>query len=384
MPIDAPYLLDTLKKSIQINSIIPYEQEYAAFLADEIRKLGIEPEWDIVADGRPNVYASAQLGPSDDMLLLTGHTDTVDIADNWQTDPFDPIIKNGKLYGLGSLDMKSGLVCALAAFKALVEDTSLHGKLGRIAFAATCDEEGLGLGAKALLNTPYAKAKGILLTEPIGGDGVQPAPLGLTGKVLYKLTLTGKMAHGFHPERGINAIEEAGKIVAALPQLNLHVHPEYGSGNYSTLKIEGGYTEYAIVVPERCEIIITRLTVPGETRDTAVADMQALVDSLDLTCDVQIKTPAPFYDPYVIDTDGKLATAFATAYKRQFQHQPAWRFAQGITDANIYVAEGGIPTVTFGPSGEGMHECNEYVNIDSLLPVADMLRDCCLNYFAKA
>ena len=115
MPIDSPYLLDTLKKSIQINSVTPVEEDLAAFFADEIRKLGIEPEWDVVAPGRPNVYAVADLGSSDEMLLLTGHLDTVGIAANWETDPFAPVEKDGKLYGLGSFDMKSGLVCCLAA-----------------------------------------------------------------------------------------------------------------------------------------------------------------------------------------------------------------------------------------------------------------------------
>lgn len=381
MPIDANYLLETLKKSVQINSILPHEEKFAAFLADEIRKLGLEPEWDVVASGRPNVYVSAQLGANEDMLLLTGHTDTVDIAENWESDPFDPVIKEDRLYGLGALDMKSGVICALTAFKALLEDASLHKKLGRIAFAATVDEEGYGLGAKALLKTEYGKAKGILLPEPFGGDGKSPVPLGITGKVLYKLTLTGKMAHGFYPENGLNAIEDASKIVAALPQLNLRAHPQYGKGNYSTLKIDGGYQEYAIVVPEKCEVIITRLIIPGENRQTALEDMQALIASLDLSCDVHIETPPPFYDPYTIDTDAHFAQSFTSAYQQQFSHEPPWIFMKGITDGNIYVAEGGIPTITIGPSGKGLHECNEYVDINSLVPVAQILHDTCVNYF---
>ena len=138
--------------------------------------------------------------------------------------------------------MKAGLVCALVAFKALLEDSTLHGKLGKIGFAATVDEEGFGLGAKALLETDYGNSAGILLTEPTGGMapfGV--VPLGETGKVLYKLRITGKMAHGFRPERGRNAAEAASKIVAALCQLPMRTHPVYGRGNYSTLEIEGGY-----------------------------------------------------------------------------------------------------------------------------------------------
>lgn len=380
--IDHDYLLSTLKKSIQINSILPHEEDLAAFIADEVRKLGIEPEWHLVSKGRPNVYAVADLGPSDDMLLLTGHLDTVDIAANWETDPFTPVEKDGRLYGLGSFDMKSGLICSLAAFKTLVEDRSLHGKLGKIAFAATVDEEGLGLGAKALLETPYALAKGVLLTEPFGSiHETTSIPIGLTGKVLYKLTVTGKMAHGFSPERGVNAVEDAAKIVAALPQLNLIEHPTYGRGNYSTLKFSGGYEEYAIVVPERCEVIITRLTVPGETRETAIADMQALIDSLDLSCDVAIETPDPFYDPYLIDTESHFVECFAQAHKKSVGFAPSFDFMKGITDANIYVAEGNMPTVNYGPDGAGAHECNEYVEIASLAPVTQVLIDTCLNYY---
>lgn len=381
MPIDSTYLLDTLKKSIQINSVTPVEEKLASFFANEIRKLGIEPEWDVVAPGRPNVYAMADLGPSDDMLLLTGHLDTVDVAANWETDPFDPVEKDGKLYGLGSFDMKSGLVCCLAAFKTLIEDKSLHGKLGKIAFAATVDEEGYGLGAEALLKTEYANAAGILLTEPFWGTDDWPIPLGLTGKVLYKLTITGKMAHGFYPERGQNAIEDAGKIIAALDQLDLYEHPEFGRGNYSTLKIDGGYTEYAIVVPEQCDVIITRLTIPGESRDNAVDDMRALINSLDLACDVQIETPPPFYEPYVIDTDERLAQSFSNAYRQCIGKLPSYKFARGITDANIYVPQGNIPTITFGPLGSGAHECNEFVQIDSLTPVAQVLVDSCIGYY---
>ena len=127
MHIDNSYLLETLKKAIQINSVIPHEEALATFFADEVRKLGLEPEWHLVAPGRPNVYVTADLGSSDDLLLLTGHLDTVDVAANWDTNPFEAVEKDGRLYGLGSFDMKSGLVCAFAAFKALVEDTSLHG-----------------------------------------------------------------------------------------------------------------------------------------------------------------------------------------------------------------------------------------------------------------
>ncbi|MEM7800086.1 MAG: M20/M25/M40 family metallo-hydrolase [Chloroflexota bacterium] len=379
--IDQTFLFETLKESIRINSILPYEEAYARFLAERLKSIGAEPEWDVVSTGRPNVYASAELGPSDRFMLLTGHSDTVDIADGWSTDPFEPVIKDGRLYGLGSFDMKSGLICALAAFKALLETPELHGRLGKVGFAATVDEEGYGSGAKALLNTPYARCDAILLGEPFYGNSLErPLPLGITGKVLYRIVLKGKQAHGFYPERGINAVEEAGKIVAALEQLNIGSHPEYGAGNYSTLKIDGGYQEYAIVVPERCEIIITRLTIPGENRETALKDMQDLVASLHLACEVEIETPPPFYDPYTISRATPFAQTFDSVYAQVVGQAPHYRFLQGITDANIYVAEGGIPTINFGPLGAGPHEKDEYVEIDSLVPVARVFAETTARY----
>ena len=279
--------------------------------------------------GRPNVYASIDLGPSDKFMTLTGHMDTVDIAANWPTDPFDPVLDGDRLYGLGSMDMKAGCVCSLTAFKALLEATELHGTLGRVGLAFTVDEEGYGIGAKALLETEYASSDAMLLGEPyfgceIGGPD-EALPIGLTGKVLYKLTVTGRMAHAFYPERGVNAVEDAGKILAALDQLKIGQHPEFGSGNYSTLKVDGGYKEYAVVVPETCEIIISRLTVPGETRATAMADMRALIDSLDLACDVTIETPPPFYEPYALERDTPLMHTFIDTYREVVGQPPQWQ-----------------------------------------------------------
>lgn len=372
--IDTDYLLDTLKQAIRLNSIVPREEPVAAYFAEKIRELGVEPEWHEVAPGRPNVYASIDLGPSGRFLTLTGHTDTVDVAANWPTDPFDPVIDGDRLYGLGSMDMKAGCVCALAAFKALLEAKELHGTLGRLGLAFTVDEEAYGLGARALLATDYARSDAMLLGEPTFGRGGDGSPgslhLGLTGKVLYKVVVTGRMAHGFYPERGINAVEDAGRIIAALERLNIGVHPEFGSGNYSILKVEGGYKEYAIVVPERCEIIITRLTVPGETRESAVADLRALVDSLHLASTVEITTPPPFYEPYLLDRNSRIMEDFEASYRAVLGAAPRWQPRRGIEDANIYVAEGNIPTITFGPAGAGPHEAGEYVQVSTLEPTA--------------
>ena len=369
--IDTHYLLETLKDMIRINSIVPREEDLAFYIAHKIREMGLEPEWHEIAPGRPNVYASFGGSGNGRFLTLTGHMDTVDIAQNWPTDPFTPVEKDGKLYGLGSMDMKAGVACALTAFKALWAAKEWHGRLGQIGFAATVDEEGYGTGARALLQTKYGQSDAMLLGEPFYGAGEGwGLPNGITGKVLYKLTVTGRAAHAFHPQRGVNAIEDAGKIVAALDQLPIGQHPLFVSGNYATLKIEGGYKEYAVVVPEQCEVIITRLTVPGESVTTAVADMRTLIDTLHLDSQVTIETPPPFYEPYLLEETSPIFQAFNPVYTEFIGQPPNFSPQKGICDSNIYVAEGNIPTIVFGPRGSGAHEAGEYVEMETLEPTA--------------
>ena len=150
--------VDLLRRMVRVNSVLPHEEPLARLVAEEIRGLGLEPVWQEVAPERPNVYVSAQLGPKPSLVTFTGHLDTVGPALGWESDPFEPAIRDGKLYGLGALDMKAGLACAFMAFKRVLQARELHPELGRIGFAATVDEEGYGTGAVALLDTELARS----------------------------------------------------------------------------------------------------------------------------------------------------------------------------------------------------------------------------------
>jgi acetylornithine deacetylase/succinyl-diaminopimelate desuccinylase-like protein len=85
---------------ISIDSILPHEERLAAFIADELQAIGSEPEWHEVAPGRPNIYATADLGPSDRFLVFSGNSDTVGVAAGWETDPFTLTERDGRLYRL--------------------------------------------------------------------------------------------------------------------------------------------------------------------------------------------------------------------------------------------------------------------------------------------
>ena len=379
--IDQNYLLKTLREMISINSALPEEQALAAYLAEQIRQTGVEPEWHEVAPGRPNVCASAEFGEAGRFLVFSGHSDTVPAASGWETDPLAPFEKDGRMYGLGAINMKAGLACMLAAFKALVESGKELRK-GRIGLAVTVDQEGLSIGARALLKTPYGSCDAMLHAEHFFGDSEKCyLPIGATGKVLYKVTVKGRAAHAFRPHLGgINAVTDAARIVTALDRLQLRHHDKFGKGTVCVLKIDGGYRQYAIVVPEWCEIIITRLTVPGETTETAVRDMQDLIESLKLESQATVETPPPCYDPYELDDTTPIMSVFKDTYREVVGVSPVFAPHKGIVDANVFCAEGGIPTIVFGPRGANHHCPGEYVEIATLEPVARVYAETALRF----
>ncbi|TEU13081.1 M20 family peptidase [Candidatus Bathyarchaeota archaeon] len=368
--LDDSYALRRLEEMIAINSVVGQEGELAEYLRGELEALGLRCEVEEVEPGRPNVYARLEGEGPGKRLNFNGHTDTIPVVEGWETDPFAPVVKDGRLYGLGACDMKGGIACILDMMRAFVE--SGYPFNGELSFSGIIDEEAYGEGAKAMLKTDFGKVDAIVLAEPYPGDETKPIPLGITGKILYDIHVKGRAAHGFRPQLGINAIEEAGKILASLDKLEFKEHPDFGTGNYSTLKIEGGYEIYSVVVPARCRFEVNRLLVPGETVETAIEDMERLIGTLELESDVEVRTKPPRYEAYIMEKDEDIIRVFDSVYKEVMDVKPHYEYAYGITDANIFAGEGKIPCLHLGPQRGGAHQKNEYVLLDWLPPVSKM------------
>lgn len=277
--------------------------------------------------------------------------------------------EDGKIYGLGSNDMKGGIASILSMMKAFVD--SGHDFKGQLSFSGVIDEEAYGEGAKAMLKTDWGKVDGMVLAEPMSATKESPTPLGITGKVLYDIYVKGKAAHGFHPQAGINAVEQAGIILANLPKLKIKKSKGF-KGNYSTLKIEGGYTVYSVVVPAEARFEVNRLTVPGETVESVIEDMKELVASLNLEAEVEVKTKPPLYASYVMERTEPIVELFDSVYRKVHGVEPHYEYSSSITDANTFAGEGGIPCIHLGPYAGGPHQKDEYTLIDSLPPVTEM------------
>jgi acetylornithine deacetylase/succinyl-diaminopimelate desuccinylase-like protein len=249
----------------------------------------------------------------------------------------------------------------------------------------TVDQEGRSIGAKALLDTEYGRCDAMLHAEHFHGTSPEDyLPSAGTGKVLYKLIVRGRAAHAFRPHLGgINAVVDASQIVTALSRLRLGQHPLFGEGTICVLKMDGGYRQYSIVVPDLCEIIITRLTVPGETIESAAADMSELIESLGLASKVTIETPPPSYVAYSLKEDEPILAAFRSQYANVIGREPCFAGHRGITDANVFTGEGDIPTVVFGPRGTNHHQAGEYVELATLEPTARIYVQTALAFLSR-
>lgn len=376
--IDDAYTLAHLEEMVRINSVVGQEGALAKYLLRELDALGLQTEIQEVKPGRPNVYGRLSRGRPGRRLHFNGHLDTIPVVEGWETDPFEPVIRDNSLTGLGSCDMKAGLACILTMLKAVQESGLAFA--GELSFSGVIDEEAYSEGAKALLETDFAKVDAIVLAEPYPCDESKPMPLGITGKVLYDVQVKGKAAHGFSPHLGVNAVEDAAKIIASLPRLRFLDHPDFRTGNFCTLKIEGGYDRYSVVVPASARFEVNRLLVPGETAALAVADMERLARDLGLESEVEVRTKPPLYEPYVISEHEPIIRAFDAIYREVMGKPPVYGYASGITDANIFAGTGKIPCLHLGPGrgvgdprrGGGTHEKNESIDLAWLPKVSRM------------
>ena len=368
--LDNAYTIRRLEEMIRIPSVVGGEAELAEYLYEELDALGLRSELDEVETDRPNVYGRRSGERPGKRLMFNGHTDTVPVCEGWETDPFTPVVKEGRMYGLGSCDMKAGIACALTALKAFSDSGFKFD--GELLFSGVVGEEAYSKGARALLRSRYADCDAIVLCEPYPGEESQPIPLGITGKILYDVTVKGRAAHGFSPDLGVNAIEEASRIITSLDKLKMLTHPKFGRGNLCTLKIDGGYKIYSVVVPDRCRFEVNRLLVPGETASSAVEDFKELVKSLGLKANVEVGTKPPRYEPFVMREDELIMKIFHEIYLEVMGVEPMYEYASDITDANVFTGEAGIPCLHLGPKSGDSHQPNEYVPLDWLPIVSKM------------
>jgi acetylornithine deacetylase/succinyl-diaminopimelate desuccinylase-like protein len=331
----------------------PVQRAIAAWLADQ----GLPAEFQPTEGDRPNVIARVENGPGP-TLLLNGHVDTVLAAEGWSCDPWQGRRDGDRFYGLGACDMKAGVAATMLATRALARRPDLW--RGTVIFTSVPDEEAYSIGARALVASGIA-ADACVVTE----SAWEHPALGAVGKVLVRADVTGKAAHAFWPQLGINAAVEAARLVTRLDDLPLGRHRRL-TATQCVLAIQSGNDQYVITVPEKARVTITRTIVPGETGETVLAQVRALAEELHSPARFDFAIDPPYYPSWETDPDHPVVRQFAAAYEAEVGRAPDFVYNGGVADANYFGTDLGIPTVMFGPHGAGFHEANEWVDIPSI------------------
>ncbi len=363
-----------LRELVAIDSVNPSlvpgaagESQIADAIAAHMRALGLDVELQEVAPGRPNVIGVLDGRTKGRSLMLCGHVDTVGV--DGMVAPFDPIERDGRLYGRGSQDMKGGIAAMIDAARLIAAEGLAS---GRLIIAAVVDEEYASLGADALVTRWRADAA--VVTEP---TDLQIA-IGHKGFAWFEIVTKGRAAHGSRPKDGLDAILRMGRVLGRLETLDHTLaarapHPLMGAASLHASLIDGGRELSSY--PDRCTLKLERRTIPGETDAIVAGELQALLDTLrgeDAGFDAAL-TPLLSRPPYALAPAHELPRALARAMGAgdvsgtdEFVGMSFW------TDAAV-LGSAGIASVLFGPGGAGLHSTDEYVQIEDVLRCRDAL-----------
>jgi succinyl-diaminopimelate desuccinylase len=353
------------------------EQPAADLVAAKMREWGWEPRYYEAAPGRPNVVAVVEGGGGDGpTLMFEGHTDVVTEGDlsAWTVDPFGAEIRDGRLWGRGSADMKSGLAATLYATRAL----QLAGPFpGRVKVCALADEEGLMIGAHHFVTEGLAAdVDGAIVAEPEAGEICAVAK----GALRLRVDLTGKMAHGAMPQHGRNPIRAVGELLVALRSLQDELqrrHPAHrhlGEVYVTPTVVRAGTEEQVNVIPATASVFVDVRTVPGVEHKEIADRVRALAARDGIAAEVSVLVDRP---PVDVPVDDPVVAALAAAHRDVYGSEPVYGGVPGSTDGTVLTHWGGIPSVVYGPGGKWIaHQADEYVE------VAEIVR--CTRVFAEA
>lgn len=299
--------------------------------------------------------------------MLNGHIDTVSVEG--MPDPFSADIRDGKLYGRGAYDMKGSIAASMAAVKALVEaGLSLRGDL---LLAAVADEEYASLGTADVVKR--YKVDGAIVTEPTH----MRLCLAHKGFIWLEVETIGRAAHGSRFDEGIDANMRMGRFLAELDKLEQQLrqrpgHPLVGPPSLHAALLKGGSELSAYAA--RCQLSIERRTIPGESEAQVLAELQAIIDRLsqaDPTFKAQVKSLFVRH-PFSVSPEADLVGVVERAAAPLLGQPPA-HIGQPFWADTALLAEAGVETVMIGPSGEGAHAKEEWVDLDSLAQFAQIL-----------
>lgn len=353
---DEKRLITTLQELIGIPSITGEEADLAEYIMGDLRSFGLKPKTDKMG----NVFCT--VGEGKKRLLLNSHMDTVP-PEAYTIDPYCGTVTDGKVYGLGASDCKSGIAAMMELAKTIPAPD------GEIVYTFAVHEESkLGdsiYDKGSLMLATKFKSDACIVMEPTFVDAVPTIANGCRGRSLFHIKVYGKPGHTSRPDLGVNAIDEAVKLVNAMrDHIMLNTEMHNGTPLHETLsmvKISAG-SSASNIIPAFCEFIIDYRTLPRTqyARDKIAGVIEQV--------GVNAKIGEIFSSPgYVNEKNFDMLSTLSKEVEKSYDSKPEVKVFLGRADAE-YFYRNGAQTYIFGPGTKGQaHQADEYAEVDSMV-----------------
>ncbi|MGD0803505.1 MAG: M20 family metallopeptidase [Candidatus Bathyarchaeia archaeon] len=355
-----------LRDMIRAASVNPPggERECAEVVYEKLKELGLDVKLVEKTPGRTNVVATLHGKTGTPKLLYNGHIDVVPPGNGWSHDPFRAEVIDGKMYGRGAADMKSGVASMVASIEAIVNSgTNLNGDL--IITAVADEETGSIHGTRHLIESGL-KADMAVVSEPTN----LRVEIANKGILWAEITTHGSGAHASRPHLGVNAIDKMRDIMEALRGVRLEGRNELFDVPQPVLSvttIRGGTK--INVIPDQCSIEIDRRLLPGELPDLALRDITDAIEKAKFK-DPELKTSIKVLEewpPMETSPDERIVKSLVQAVHSVTGLKPGLYGKAAGTDASWLVRDAKIPTPLFGPGDPRLsHTPDENVNLEKV------------------
>jgi acetylornithine deacetylase len=341
------------------------EAEIARFVAAWLERAGLDVQLRELGPRRANVIAVAHGSGGGRTLMLNAHMDVVGAGG--MGEPWTPRIDGTRLNGRGAYDMKASLAAIMLAGR----DAAGRDLGGDVIVTAVADEEYASIGVQDVVG--HRRADAAIVTEPTGLD----LCVAHKGFVWLEVETRGVASHGSLPEEGVDAIAKMGPVLTGLADLDRELrsrpgHPLVGPASIHASLIRGG--QELSTYPARCLLSIERRTIPGETIaevEGQIATILAGASAVDPSFQAEQRTLL-VRDPFGVGQEQPIVDLARRHLARATGRDPEITGAGGWMDS-AFLAAAGIPTVIFGPDGEGAHADVEWVDLESATRTTDAL-----------
>jgi acetylornithine deacetylase len=386
--------LDLLKDLIAIPSVNPmgrdlsgpefFETRLSDYIEQFFRRLEAYHERIELAPGRANLIARFDSPGARTTVLLDAHQDTVP-TDGMVIPPFDPVVKDGKIYGRGACDVKGGLAAMLAAFGRIIQERPASA--ANVIMSCTCDEESTSIGIRDLVKmwTEPSRRGRLFPLPPDFAIIAEPTSLDVVvahrGATRWKIRTTGRACHSSRPSDGVNAIYRMAKIVSLLEDYAAELprttpaHPLCGPATLSVGVIQGGSS--VNVVPDGCTIDIDRRVIPGEDGLAAMQQVETYLRNR-VAFDFEMLPPWIAGATLADTHNGPLADRLLPHIAAVTGPRKKIGVAYGTHASRTQAA--GVPSVVFGPGSiDQAHTKDEWLPVDELDQASEIYFRICAN-----